>query len=496
MKHRVENKVDTRRGANAQVASETVDVTETPQQRGRRRLRQNKTVDMAELYAMKPGRLWAALKQEPLSLWMLCVYFFFEYVRPQNLYPALDVLPWGQLAMLGALLTAVMDPTSRSTSNVLNRYMVAFALIIILSGITAFRPALSLDYWTVFGTWFIIYFVSTSVVNTEKRLLLFLLAYCLFNLKMSQHGAIEWAMRGFSFASFGLIGSPGWFKNSGEFAIQMLIFGPLALSIVIALHSYWGKYKKLFLFGLAITGYMAVLGASSRGAQLGMLAVGLWFLLKQRNGFKGLLAMIVIGFLLYHFLPDEQLQRFREMGEDENSLQRLTYWKYALDEVIPDNLVLGLGYHNWLAYLNYVVPEGMGPMEINQESHNIFIQATSELGLIGLTGFLLMILYAFISNARTRKMAEKLDNRLLFYLAHGLDAGLVGYLVAGSFVTVLYYPFFWIQVTMIAMLNNVTRKQYQQRFGAEAGNGVKNGRQQLRRRRNPAFDVSLNGAEN
>ncbi|MDA3870158.1 MAG: hypothetical protein PF589_09505, partial [Gammaproteobacteria bacterium] len=47
------------------------------------------------------------------------------------------------------------------------------------------------------------------------------------------------------------------------------------------------------------------------------------------------------------------------------------------------------------------------------------------------------------------------ENKLLFNLTYALDAGLIGYLVAGSFVTVLYYPFFWIQIAMIVMLNNV-----------------------------------------
>ncbi|MDX2441152.1 MAG: hypothetical protein QNK40_11460, partial [Desulfobacterales bacterium] len=36
------------------------------------------------------------------------------------------------------------------------------------------------------------------------------------------------------------------------------------------------------------------------------------------------------------------------------------------------------------------------------------------------------------------------------------DMGLVGYLAAGFFVTVLYYPFFWVQIAMIVALHNVS----------------------------------------
>ena len=54
-------------------------------------MRAKKTVDIgiSDLYAMKFASLWQALKQEHLSLWMLCFYFLFEYVRPQSLYPVI-----------------------------------------------------------------------------------------------------------------------------------------------------------------------------------------------------------------------------------------------------------------------------------------------------------------------------------------------------------------------------------------------------------------------
>jgi putative inorganic carbon (HCO3(-)) transporter len=419
----------------------------------------NQTIDIKDLYALKLGSLWLALKSEHLSLWMLCVYFFFEYIRPQTLYPGMDILPWGQLFLIASLITAIIDRSVSITPNVINVWFMYFTLIIVISGFTAFIPAQSLNYWTAFGSWFIVYFLVTSVVNTEQRLILFILAYCLFSFKMSQNGVVSWAGRGFSFRAIGLFGSPGWFKNSGEFAIQMLIFSPIALAIVLSFREYWGKKKKWILYICAASGFIAVIGASSRGSQLGLAVVGIWFLLKQKNGFKGLVILLILGSLLFILLPDAQIQRFNEMGEDRNSLQRLAYWRYALNEVIPNNLLLGLGYNNWMAYLSSMVPEGMGPMQMNQESHNIYIQAASELGLLGLGGFVMLFIYAFVNNARTRKMAIGIDNKFLFNLSYGLDAGLIGYLVAGTFVTVLYYPFFWVQIAMIVMLNNIAKKK-------------------------------------
>ena len=70
-------------------------------------------------------------------------------------------------------------------------------------------------------------------------------------------------------------------------------------------------------------------------------------------------------------------------------------------------------------------------------------------------------------------MATKIDKPVLYALSYGLDAGLIGYLVAGSFVTDLYYPYFWIQILMIVALNNVTKKQFDEKSHHKAGGRVR-----------------------
>lgn len=418
-------------------------------------------IALSDIYALKAGSLWAAFKQQNISLWMLCLYYFFEYVRPQILYPELDILPWSQLTIILTLIAAYFDPSVKWYSSPLNKLLVIFYLIAIISSFAAFMPMTSWAERNVLLTWFLVYFLTINIVNTEIRLILFLLAYFLFNFKMSQHGALSWASRGFSFSSWGLVGAPGWFRNSGEFAIQMLIFGSLAIAFVCSLKDYWGRYKKWFFYMAAATGYMAVIGTSSRGSQLGLLAIGLWLLLKQEWGIKGILSLIVVAGILYAILPDQQLQRFNEMGADKSSLQRLAYWNYALTDLIPNHWLIGVGYHNWLEYVSFKVPQGMGPYMTVQEPHNIYILAAAEMGVIGLLSFLLLVIYGFIISARSRAMAKEMDKRFLLYLSYGLEAGLIGYLVAGSFVTVLYYPFFWIQLTMIVMVNHVAQQLYE-----------------------------------
>jgi hypothetical protein len=62
-------------------------------------------------------------------------------------------------------------------------------------------------------------------------------------------------------------------------------------------------------------------------------------------------------------------------------------------------------------------------------------------------------------------------------MAHGLDGALIGFLVGGFFVTVLYYPLFCINLAMTMMLYHVTRKSARAQMKAVAPAPVPPGRE-------------------
>jgi hypothetical protein len=59
-------------------------------------------------------------------------------------------------------------------------------------------------------------------------------------------------------------------------------------------------------------------------------------------------------------------------------------------------------------------------------------------------------------------------------MAFGFDGALIGYLITGFFVTVLYYPFFWINLAMTVSLHNVTELRSAQirRMGRQQSRGL------------------------
>jgi len=48
---------------------------------------------MKNLYKINIGEIWRYLLKEDLVFWLINLYLFIEYVRPQSIYPVVDIVP-------------------------------------------------------------------------------------------------------------------------------------------------------------------------------------------------------------------------------------------------------------------------------------------------------------------------------------------------------------------------------------------------------------------
>ncbi|HEU4452733.1 MAG TPA: O-antigen ligase family protein, partial [Longimicrobium sp.] len=372
------------------------------------------------LYALRPKAIWAFLKTQPLSYWLICFYLFLEYVRPQNIYEWLEGPPWTQITLLAALGSFLfLEGGKIRLGTPIDTLVMAFSFIVLASSLGAWKPEASFAKFELFYSWVLIYLLITNIVSTEKRFLVFLFSFLIYSFKMSQHGTRSWAEGGFAFRDWGTTGAPGWFQNSGEFGIQMCIFVPLVVFFVTALNPHWGKIAKILMWTMLVTAVIGIVASSSRGALVGLAAVALWMLPRTRHPGRALMGTAALGLLVIMILPPEQKDRLREMGDDKTSDAREVYWRHGR-EIMDRYPVLGIGYENWADYheANYGV---------RALSHNVFVQAGAELGYVGLGAFLALIGATLHVNRRTRRIAKALPggNRFLHDSAHGLDGALV-----------------------------------------------------------------------
>ena len=388
----------------------------------------------------------------PASFWLLTAYIFFEYVRPQTIYPWLDILPWATTLLALTTAASVIESSGRRRWQTLDTAMLIFSAVVLLSLVTAYSPAYGVENLGIFTNWLILYFVISSTLNAPNRLYFFLLTFFLWNLKMTSHAFRSWAGIGFAWRDLGTGGAPGWFQNSGEFGIQMCVIFPLSLYFALGARSRVGRLTFWALMILPISAVLGAIASSSRGALLGIAAVGLLALLRSKYKVRATVATLVLASAAYALVPPEQIARMSESGSDVTSVSRLTYWERGID-ITNAHPLLGVGFFNWLPYYR---DHYSGWIQL---SHNIFIQCMSELGYMGLAAMVLLIIGTFVTNGRTRRAAKRLgaEGTLLHGVSLGLDGALVGFLVSGFFITVLYYPYLWVNLGLTAGLSIATR---------------------------------------
>jgi O-antigen ligase len=279
--------------------------------------------------------------------------------------------------------------------------------------------------------------------------------FLIINFKISQHGAASFAMRGFSFSHWGLSGPPGWFRNSGEFAMQMTVVFSISWCLLQATKKYFeGSKRWWFLLALFPgTAALSVIGSSSRGGQLALATILIIFFLTGKHFFRKMLLLVFAVYLGLQLLPAEQLKRFNSAGSDRTSQLRLKHWENAL-EVIKEH-PLGIGYYNWRDYY----PISFDVIKV-EEIHNTPLQAFVELGYPGGILFLFMVITAFIMNAKTKREMGRIDSsnaNIIAAIARGLNLGLLSTFISALFMSVLFYPIFWVAFALTSALRHISR---------------------------------------
>lgn len=372
------------------------------------------------------------------------------------MYGFLDILPWAKLALLSCVASIFLTGNRAIGFGAMDIMFIAFSVLVVISAVFAWDPGICISEWTTYASWVLMYFCLVSILTTPNRALLFTLFFILINFKLSQHGARSFAMRGFSFTHWGLSGSPGWFNNSGELAMQMVVIFSISWGIVSAFRDSLSGKLRWWVMVILFPGTAAltVIGSSSRGGQLALIAVVVTILLKSGHLLKSIFILAILVFAGLHLLPDEQLARFSSMGEDTTSEYRLMHWEHAI-EVINKYPMTGIGYKNWPAY--YYIHYNPEKLEV---IHNTVLEAFSELGYPAGILFIIMIASSFIMNARSRREMKDFDDdegKSIAAIATGLNLGLLGTCIAAFFMSVLFYPVFWMAFALTSALRHISR---------------------------------------
>jgi len=222
----------------------------------------------------------------------------------------------------------------------------------------------------------------------------------------------------------------------------------LILPFIFSLHRYFrGAHHA---FNLAESGVIltAIVLTGSRGAVAGVICAA-FFLIWNDKRVKPIqlifLATAGTIFLLFlnHIAPEQLLMRytFDSILESQGS-GRFGIWYFAL-EAFKKHPLIGWGYGTF----SYLASGGISanvvlPSLIGASPHNIYIQALTELGVLG---FSLLLVALILHFRRALGLAKKNP----FYIA--VAAALVGVAVSGFTLHILEDKYFWLLQMLCAL---------------------------------------------
>ncbi len=395
-------------------------------------------------------------------------YLVFEYASLPEMFPILRAVQIGKLIILSTTAAfALRLMISRDMHLVHDRITWVF-LVWWMSALISISVALDTSM-AIQGTidlakWMVVYLLLINLIDNFRRWQICLWTVLLLAFKMSQfqlrHYTIGLASTTDSdfFIREGLgAGDNSFFGNAGDFGVFMCVVAPLAFYIMKSAKPWVVKAVGAVLAGFFV---LSVIKSGARGNIVSLACMGMLFWWRSRQKVMVGVSIVILALAYWITAPDVVRNRFAVVASDNpdgTTTHRLILWQAGFKMLLAQPLT-GAGINNFnRTYLQrYAGNDGRGATA----PHNLFIQCLSELGLVGLTALLTLIAMMFIRNAQTRKLLRKhsLTHDGMYSMSLALDLSLVGYLSAGCFLTVLYYPHLFFILIFIVTLHKVAAK--------------------------------------
>ena len=397
------------------------------------------------------------------GFYLVIAYLIFEFGRPQELVPALKLIPFGTglstLILLNVFMSGKFDFSRLQTK----LWLPLFAVMAI------HVPIAVNNYWAlmVFKDMVLLYCVYLGIVtfvdSLEKMM-------TLMKIWIGIHGFL--AVMG---AAKGGVGIGAWMGDENDFCMVMNMVVPFGYFL---LFSATGVVQKMRYLGFLGTFILAAMASLSRGGFMGLAAVGVYCWYRSPKKVNALIVLAVAVVFMVLFAPptywDEVSSSTNDetMGERGTGGARLYTWGIGMD-MFYANPIIGIGQANFpWAFSSYEASQTFnGRSFAGRAAHSAWVTLISELGLVGIViiGAMLLQCYKDLKLVRTRfspvrsrqKHSQTIQagEDVRMYLARAMEGSLIGFIVSGIFISILWYPSLWIMMALIVALRNISEDE-------------------------------------
>lgn len=413
---------------------------------------------------------WTGRRGHGVTFICLFLFSIVLFLRPYELIPALSSFKsmafWVGIVTLAVFAVSQIAGDGNLTARPREVNMV---LLVGLAALLSIPFAIDrAEAWEVFTDIVIktllIFVVIVNVVRTEwrVRLLWFLVLGVSIYLSINvihdyqagvfKIGAAETNTQRVAGAIKGL------FDNSNDLALHLVTMIPIAFALGIEKK---GLGRKLVYFPITLLMVAAVIITFSRGGFLGLIAMTLVLARKLSRRNKGAaMATLVLGVIF--FLAVAPASYSGRLATIFDSASDITGSSSQRTQVLKRSILVALRYPLF----------GVGIGNFHHKSfqelgtHNAYTQVASETGIPAMIAYIIFLVHPLRKlRLMEREMYERNETSRFYYLAIGLQASLVGYMVSSFFAAVAYQWYIYYIVGYAIALRRVYYLEQEQKSG-------------------------------
>ncbi len=398
------------------------------------------------------------------------IYSFISFSNLHRLtFGISDGMPWAYMTAIATLIGCFVAREPKRLP--VNPTTVLIVLFIICIGLTSFVARLPADRvepkWEAVTKVFFFVLVTIALVRDKYRI------HALLWVMVISLGYFGVKGGGFTLLTGGggrVLGPPStMIADNNHLAAGLLVTLPLMNYLRLqSAH----RIVRLGLLCAMILTLFAVVGSYSRGALIGLAAVSVVLWLRSSNKIVTGVAVAVAVYTAITFMPPEWVERMSTLrhAEETNSGQsRTAIWMASLQMAI----------HNPLTGVGFMGPYDQGLVDqyangtTARAVHSIWFEPIGEHGFPTFLVWL-GISFAGVVNTFGILRASKGVAELLWCrdLARMAQVSIVAYMVAGTFLSLCYWDFYFTIIAVLAGTRAIVRETVQQTTSAEPSAGM------------------------
>lgn len=269
-----------------------------------------------------------------------------------------------------------------------------------------------------------------------------------------------------------IVGQTSGFRITGPvgdpnfFAQIMLVLVPLALDRL------WHE-KKTTLRALAalvlVVSLLTIVFTFSRGAFIGLLVVFVAIVIYYRPRPTAVILAMLLVIPLLSLVPRAYIQRLETIANVlpwSAEIPRELALRGRLSEVtvgwlmFQDHPLAGVGVNNYPThYLDYSSSVGLDPRLEARSAHSLYLQIAAETGILGILLFGAILWLTFRGLLRAPAAFRQLGLGDSAEITRALTIGLMGYLVAATFLHAAYPRYMWLLLGIALAIPNIIRNE-------------------------------------